>query len=73
MQSIRSKFSTLKSPAHYLSYCATFIGFGCLMSGLGPLIPYLSHLTGHDESEYAIIFLSRSFGFIAGAILLKTM
>ena len=27
---------------HFLAYCISFLGYGALLTGLGPLIPYLA-------------------------------
>ncbi len=27
---------------HFIAYCISFIGYGAIFTGLGPLIPYLA-------------------------------
>jgi hypothetical protein len=46
MEAIKAKIKTNLAFSHYLAYCASFIGYGCVITGLGPLIPYFSALTG---------------------------
>jgi len=42
MQGLRKKLASGRKPFHIVAYCASFLGLGCIITGLGPLIPYLS-------------------------------
>ena len=42
MKVIKDKIATNLAFTHYLAYCASFLGYGCVITGLGPLIPYLA-------------------------------
>ena len=50
MQALKSKLLTNAAPWHYTAYCLSFMTYGCVITGLGPLIPYLSAETGHLET-----------------------
>lgn len=71
MEAIKSKIKANKNFKHFLAYSASFIGYGCIFTSLGPLIPYLAAATGRAEPDFSILFFARSMGFIFGAIVLR--
>lgn len=66
-------FSLHPHKAHYITYCANYIVYGMIITGLGPLIPFFSANTGIIETEYSFLFSCRSFGMLLGAIFLKLL
>ncbi len=56
---------------HFMAYCISFIGYGAIFTGLGPLIPYLAEKQGVLETDYSFLFLYRAFGFVIGSIAAK--
>lgn len=50
MKSFRDKFASNRSPKHFIAYSLSFMGYGCIITSLGPLIPYLSTYTGNSET-----------------------
>lgn len=50
MDILRKKLGSNKAPYHYLTYCLSFITYGGIITGIGPLVPYLSAITGHVET-----------------------
>jgi hypothetical protein len=51
-----------------MTYAASFLGYGCLLVILGPLIPYLSAKTQIIETEYSFLFGSRAWGMTLGSL-----
>lgn len=66
-----SRFKRHPHLSYFLIYSASYLGYGTIITGLGPLIPYLSAETGIVETEYSFVFSCRSFGMVSGAIILK--
>lgn len=56
---------------HFLAYCVSFIGYGAIFTGLGPLIPYLAQKQNVLETDYSFLFLYRAIGFVVGSIFAK--
>jgi predicted MFS family arabinose efflux permease len=55
-------------------YCFNSVIFGAIYDSYGPLLPYLSEVTGLTESSFTIIFTMRGVGYIIGGVLkLKLM
>lgn len=65
------RFKQHPNIGYFFLYSASYLGYGSLITGLGPLIPYLSAETGIIETEYSYVFSCRSFGMVTGAIILK--
>ena len=42
MQEMIKKFRSNPNISYFVAYCLSFIGFGMLIAGLGPVIPFLS-------------------------------
>jgi hypothetical protein len=55
----------------FAAYCFSFLGYGAILTGLGPLIPYLAEKQQVSETEYSFLFFNRAIGFVIGAILVK--
>ena len=55
----------------FMAYSFSFLGYGAILTGLGPLIPYLAEKQQVSETEYSFLFLNRAIGFVIGAILVK--
>ena len=55
----------------YLSYCFSYIGYGMLVTSLGPYIPYIAEDENRHETSYSFIFLCRAIGTILGSFLSK--
>lgn len=51
------------------AYYAAFVGLGLVLSSLGPTLPALADLTGVSLSALSTVFLARSGGYLAGAML----
>jgi hypothetical protein len=66
-----AKFRKYRQLNHFLAYCASYLTYGILINGLGPLIPYFSDRSGIIETEYSFLFSCRSFGMLGGAMILK--
>lgn len=56
---------------HFIAYCLSFIAYGAILTGLGPLIPYLADEQHVPETEYSFLFFARASGFVVGACLVK--
>lgn len=54
---------------HTAAYYAAFVGLGLVLSSLGPTLPALADLTGVSLSALSTVFLARSGGYLAGAML----
>jgi hypothetical protein len=39
-------YKTQDSFYHFIAYCVSFVGYGAIFTGLGPLIPYLAESQG---------------------------
>lgn len=50
MEQLKVKLASNLAPKHFLAYSLSFMGYGCVITGLGPLIPYLAALTGNPET-----------------------
>jgi hypothetical protein len=46
MQSLKEKIKSNKKPYHFIAYCVSLVGIASVITGLGPLIPYMSELSG---------------------------
>lgn len=44
--SLREKLSSNQKPLYFMCYCISLMGTACVITGLGPLIPYLSEQSG---------------------------
>lgn len=40
-------FATNQAPYHFIAYALSFLAYGSIISGVGPLVPYLSEKTGY--------------------------
>lgn len=47
MDLLKNKLSTNLAPKHFLAYSLSFMAYGCVITGLGPLVPYLAAETGN--------------------------
>ena len=47
MENLKSKLKSNKAPYHYIAYSLSYITYGGIITGIGPLVPYLSAITGH--------------------------
>jgi hypothetical protein len=56
---------------YFLTYASVFIVYGSLTGSIGPMIPFFALATGHDETTYSFIFLSRALGYIIGGLIVK--
>lgn len=65
-----AKFTNNKNLAHFFIYSASYLGYGTLITSLGPMIPYFSFKTGRIETDYSFLFFYRSVGMILGALTL---
>ena len=66
-----AKFRKYRQINHFLAYSASYLTYGLLINGLGPLIPYFSDRSNIVETEYSFLFSCRSFGMLGGAMILK--
>jgi hypothetical protein len=48
MEAIKAKIKANKNFKHFLAYSSSFLGYGCIITGLGPMIPYFSAATGRQ-------------------------
>lgn len=71
MKTIKKKLSSNHAPLNYFVYCISFIIYGLLQTCLGPIIPYLADWTHNSQTEYSFLFLSRAFGCMFGAYLMR--
>ncbi|HCL29145.1 MAG TPA: hypothetical protein DIC52_11995 [Candidatus Latescibacteria bacterium] len=51
------------------AYYSAFIGLGLVLSSLGPTLPALAKLTGVSLGSLSTVFVARSSGYLAGAVL----
>ncbi len=51
------------------AYYSAFIGLGLVLSSLGPTLPALAKLTGVSLGALSTVFVARSSGYLAGAVL----
>ena len=65
------KLKNHQNPSYFFLYAVTFFTYGTHITGLGPLIPYLSKDTGIIETDYSFLFTCRSFSMFVGTFLLK--
>lgn len=65
------RFRTHNNIKHFFLYAASFLIYGACINSLGSFIPFLSSITNISETEYSYLFTCRSFGMLAGALLLK--
>lgn len=42
MDSLTAKIPINHAPKHFIAYSLSFMAYGCVITGLGPLIPYLA-------------------------------
>lgn len=47
MGAVAEKIKANKNFTHFLAYSASLMGYACILTSLGPLIPYLSEAGGH--------------------------
>ena len=66
-----AKLKSHQHPHYFLLYAASYMAYGLCLTILGPMIPYLSKETGLIETEYSYLFSCRSFGMLAGGLLVK--
>jgi predicted MFS family arabinose efflux permease len=41
---------------------------GCVISGLGPFIPFKAEATGLIETAFGVVFTSRGVGYVIGSL-----
>ena len=51
------------------AYYSAFVGLGLVLSSIGPTLPALADLTGVSLGALSSVFLARSTGYLAGAML----
>ena len=54
-------------------YLLAYAMEGALLLGIGPLIPYYAQKDHRMESQYSIVLLSRTIGYVAGSFLVKIL
>lgn len=42
MKNIKLKLASNHAPMHFIAYSLSFMAYGCAITSLGPLVPYLS-------------------------------
>ena len=52
-----------------LAYYGAFVGLGLVLASLGPTLPGLADAIGASLSSLSTIFVARSTGYLAGALI----
>lgn len=50
MDTLKTKLSSNLAPKHFFAYSLSFMAYGCVITALGPLVPYLAAETGNSET-----------------------
>ena len=54
---------------YFSLYSFTYLFYGCVVSVLGPIIPYLAIKYNVDETSFNYLFVCRGAGFLVGGLL----
>lgn len=54
---------------YFSVYCLTFTFYGCFLSALGPIIPFLAKEYNQPETSFTYLFTCRTVGMLIGAML----
>ena len=58
---------------YFLAYSYSFVLYGSIITGMGPIIPYFAEATGNSETSFSYIFFVRALGYLAGGSLIKIL
>lgn len=58
---------------YFFAYSYSFVLYGSIITGMGPIIPYFAAATGHAETSFSYIFFVRALGYLVGGSLIKVL
>jgi fucose permease len=58
---------------YFLAYAYSFILYGSIITGMGPIIPYFALATNKPETSFSYIFFVRALGYLLGGSLIKIL
>lgn len=56
---------------HFIAYALSYTILGAVVTGLGPMFPYLSVNQHRIETEFSFLFICRASGFLTGSMAMR--